>query len=249
MTVNYLTQGRISIVTIQREEKRNAINAEVTAGLDAAFNQFEDDPDQWVAILTGGQSVFSAGTDLREGPGEPTERGGAYGLITRRRSKPLIAAVEGVAFGGGFELAMTADLVVAASDARFALPEVKRGVIANSGALFRAARGLPPNVAKELLLTGAELSATRAHELGFVNRVSAPGEALATALDLAGEIAANAPVSVSQTLQAVDAVIAADDEAGWDATARGQAVVVASEDHLEGITAFFERREPVWKGG
>lgn len=246
--VSHERRGHVAIITIHREDKRNAVNADVAAGLDAAFNDFDDDPDQWVAILTGGTAVFSAGTDLATGPGRPTERGGEYGLIRRRRTKPLIAAVEGVAFGGGFELAMSADMVVAASNARFALPEVRRGVIANSGALFRTARLLPVNVAKELLLTGAEISPERARKLGFVNRVCEPGEALATAIELAETIAANSPVSVQQTLQAIDAVVALDDDDGWAATVAGQAVVTASEDMAEGISAFFEKRPPQWKG-
>lgn len=241
-------RGRVTIVTITREEKRNAVNADVAAGIDAAFNDFEDDPDQWVAIITGGPNLFCAGTDLKDGPGRGTERGGEYGIIRRRRTKPLIAAVEGLAFGGGFEICMASDMVVAAEDARFALPEVKRGVIANSGALFRTARLVPPNVAKELLLTGEEISAGRAHELGFVNRVVATGSALDEAVSLAETIAGNAPVSVQQTLQAVDAVLSGTDDEGWSATARGQAEVMASEDLNEGIAAFLEKREPRWQG-
>ena len=246
--VDVSARGRVTIVTITREEKRNAINADVAAGLDAAFNDFDDDPDQWVAVLTGGPNVFCAGTDLRDGPGRPTERGGEYGVIRRRRSKPLIAAVEGLAFGGGCELCMASDLVVAADDARFALPEVKRGVIANSGALFRAARLMPPNVAKELLLTGTEISAERAAELGFVNRVVAKGTALDEAVRLAEQIAANSPVSVQQTLQAVDAVLRGTDDEGWSATARGVAEVMASDDMKEGVAAFLEKRDPEWTG-
>ena len=246
--VDVTARGRVTIVTITREEKRNAINADVAAGLDAAFNDFDDDPDQWVAVLTGGPNVFCAGTDLRDGPGRPTERGGEYGVIRRRRSKPLIAAVEGLAFGGGCELCMASDLVVAADDARFALPEVKRGVIANSGALFRAARLMPPNVAKELLLTGTEISAERAAELGFVNRVVAKGTALDEAVRLAEQIAANSPVSVQQTLQAVDAVLRGTDDEGWSATARGVAEVMASDDMKEGVAAFLEKRDPEWTG-
>lgn len=246
--VDVMARGRVTIVTITREEKRNAINSDVAAGLDAAFNDFEDDPDQWVAVLTGGPNLFCAGTDLKDGPGRPTERGGEYGLIRRRRTKPLIAAVEGLAFGGGFEICMASDMVVAADDARFALPEVKRGVIANSGALFRTARLVPPNIAKELLLTGAEISAARAAELGFVNRVVVKGTALAEAVALAEQIAANAPVSVQQTLQAVDGVLSGTDDEGWSATAHGVAEVMASDDMKEGVAAFLEKRVPQWTG-
>lgn len=246
--VDVQVEGHVTVVTITRESKRNAINADVAAGLDAAFNDVEDDPTQWAAILTGGTSVFCAGTDLKDGPGRGTERGGEYGLIRRRRTKPLIAAVEGVAFGGGFELCMASDLVVAASDARFALPEVKRGVIANSGALFRTAQRMPPNLAKELLLTGDEITAERAAALGFVNRVVESGTALSEARRMADSIVANSPTSVQQTLQAVDAVLAHDDDLGWAATARGQQAVMASDDMREGISAFLEKRPPEWTG-
>lgn len=242
------TRGRVTIVSILRPDKRNAVNEEVTAGLDAAFNEFEDDPEQWVAVLTGTADLFSAGTDLISGPGDRTDRGGDYGLIRRVRTKPLIAAVEGVAFGGGFELAMACDMVVAGDGARFALPEVKRGVIATSGALFRAARLLPPNLAKELLLTGEEISAARAAELGFVNRVVPAGSALAAAVDLAEVVAANAPVSVRQTLRAVDAVLTADDVKAWKVTDEAIRAVMASEDLAEGLRAFAEKRAPEWRG-
>jgi enoyl-CoA hydratase len=156
--------------------------------------------------------------------------------------------VEGLALGGGFELCMASDMVVAANDARFALPEVKRGVIANSGALFRTARLVPPNIAKELLLTGSEISAVRAAELGFVNRVVPKGRALASAIELAETVAANSPVSVRNTLQAVDSLLSATDDAGWSATARGVAEVLASDDMKEGVAAFLEKRDPQWTG-
>lgn len=246
--VSHERRGGVSVITLHREDKRNAINAAVAAGLDQALNQFEDDPGQRVAVLTGGPTVFCAGTDLAEGPGEPTPRGGEYGIARRARTKPLIAAVEGVAYGGGFEITMACDLVVAAETARFALPEVKRGLVANTGALFRTTRLVPPNVAKELLLTGEPITAGEAHRLGFVNRVVAEGEALTGALALAEVIAANGPLAVSQTLQAVDATLASGDGAGWEATAAAQEVVLGSEDLNEGINAFFERRPPVWRG-
>lgn len=236
------------IVTLDREAKRNAIDEEMTGAIDAALNELEDAPELWVGVLTGGTKVFCAGTDLSGGSGEGTPRGGEYGIIRRRRTKPLVAAVEGVAFGGGLEIAMVCDLVVAARDARFGLPEVKRGVVATSGGLFRAPRSLPLNVAKELLLTGAELDVDRAERLGFVNRVVAPGEALAVATELARTIAENSPVSVRETLAAVDATVSADDDAGWVATEKAKEVVQTSKDAIEGIQAFFEKRTPNWPG-
>src|SRR5215470_12233100 len=121
--------GRVLVITIRREHKRNAIDASITAGLDAALNELEDDPELWCGILTGGPEVFSAGADLTSGPGDPTPRGGIAGIIRRDRTKPLIAAVEGYAFGGGMEMVLCCDLVVAARSAMFGLPEVRRGLM------------------------------------------------------------------------------------------------------------------------
>src|ERR1017187_1236896 len=149
--VRHEWHGRALVIRMEREAKRNAIDQSTTRGIDEALNLLEDDDQLWAGVITGTTAVFSAGTDLRDGAGGPTERGGEYGVIRRRRNKPLIAAVEGPAFGGGFEIALACDLVVASRTARFALPESRRGVVASSGALFRAMRALPLNVAKELL--------------------------------------------------------------------------------------------------
>jgi enoyl-CoA hydratase len=168
--------------------------------------------------------------------------------MRRHRDTPLIAAVDGLAFGGGFELALACDLIVAARDARFGLPEVARGVIATSGALFRAPRALPLNVAREMLLTGEPLSAERAWTLGLVNELAEPGAVLEAALALAARICANSPTSVRITLQALDTLVAGEDEVGWAATKTGQDEVRASKDMSEGISAFFEKRPPQWTG-
>lgn len=242
------TRGRVLIITMVRHAKRNAIDAAMTAAIDQTLNDFEDDPELWAAILTGGADMFCAGTDLAGGSGEPTERGGIYGVVGRASSKPLIAAVEGIAYGGGCEVAMACDLVVAASDARFGLPEVKRGLIASSGALFRAGRVLPLNVAKELLMTGDDLAVEDAHRYGFVNRVCEPGQALATALALAETIATNAPLAVAHSLQAIDRITSADDEQAWAISRDAAAANRASDDAKEGIAAFFEKRPPQWTG-
>ena len=154
MPVDVERRGRILIITLQRVEKRNALDASITAGLDAALNELDDDPELWCGILTGGTAFFSAGADLAGGPGDPTPRGGIVGIINRRRVKPLIAAVEGFALGGGMELVLCCDLVVASTEATFGLPEVKRGLMPDFGGAFRVARVLPANVARELLLTG-----------------------------------------------------------------------------------------------
>jgi enoyl-CoA hydratase/carnithine racemase len=143
MSVKTERHNHILVVKMARPEKRNALNAAMTAGIDAAMNELEDDPDLWCGILTGTDSVFSAGADLTEAPGEPTERGGIVGLINRKRSKPLIAAVEGVALGGGVELILCCDLVVASSKAVFGLPEVKRGLMPDFGGAFRIGDSCP----------------------------------------------------------------------------------------------------------
>jgi enoyl-CoA hydratase/carnithine racemase len=247
-TVHSERRGRVLVVRIDREAKRNAIDRMTASGIDEALNLLEDDDQLWVGVITGTTTVFSAGTDLKDGTGGPTERGGEYGVIRRRRSKPLIAAVEGPAFGGGFEIALACDLVVASRTAGFALPESRRGVIASSGALFRAMRALPLNVARELLITGAVLDADRGYQLGFVNRVTDPGQALAVALELAGDICASSPVSVSASLSAITEQHDAADAAGWEVTARAVDRVKSGDDIREGISAFFEKREPRWTG-
>jgi enoyl-CoA hydratase len=240
--------GRVLLVRMERPAKRNALDAAMTAGLDAALNELDDDPDLWAGVLAGTAVAFSAGTDLVAGAGGPTARGGNYGVVRRDRATPLIAAVEGLAYGGGFELVLACDLVVAARPARFALPETARGLVANCGALFRAPRALPPNVAREMLLTGDPLDAERAWSLGLVNRLVEAGEAEPAALELAQRVCEHAPVAQQASLRAVGEVVAEQDERGWAATARAQDVIDASADAAEGLAAFRERREPRWTG-
>lgn len=248
MPVRQDVDGDIVVITLDREAKRNAINGEMAQAIDAALNTFEDDPSLRVAILTGGPNVFCAGTDIAEGSGALTERGGEYGIIRRRSPKPIIAAVEGFAFGGGFEIALACHLVVAAANATFGLPEVRRGLVATSAGLFRAPRALPLNVARELLLTGDPITADRAERIGVVNRVTDPGGAVAGAIELGRRIGLNAPTSIRATLEALDAMTDGDDERGWAATDVAKETILASEDRAEGIQAFFERREPQWPG-
>ncbi len=212
------------------------------------MNRLDDDPDLWVGVLTGGPDMFCAGTDMAATSGRPTERGGIYGVVGRQRAKPLIAAVEGVAFGGGFEVVMACDMVVAATNARFALPEVKRGLVASSGALFRASRVLPLNVAKYLLTTGAELTPAKAEHHGLVNELCEPGQALTAAGALAETITSNSPVAARLALQAVDRIVAANDDEAWAISADFRNQVMASEDSKEGVAAFFEKRAPQWTG-
>ena len=143
MSVDISYHDQIIIIKMARPEKRNALNSEITAGIDKAMNELEDNPELLCGILTGDESIFSAGADLATGAGEPTERGGTVGLIHRKRTKPLIAAVEGLALGGGLELILCCDLVVASRTAAFGLPEIKRGLMPDFGGAFRVSRFLP----------------------------------------------------------------------------------------------------------
>jgi enoyl-CoA hydratase len=246
--VSTTRHDHVLVIEMTRHAKRNAIDSEMTAALDAALNLLEDDPDLRCGILTGGDTVFCAGTDLVAGAGPPTQRGGNYGVVARTRSTPVIAAVERAALGGGLEIALACDLVIAGRSAQFGLPEVTHGVVANCGALFRAPRALPVHIAKQLLLTGRPISADRAHALGLVNDVVDDRYAARAALALAATIAANAPVAVRATLDAVNATTRDADAVGWAITADADARVHASLDLTEGITAFTERRAARWTG-
>ena len=239
--------GRVLVIEIQREEKRNAIDPDLTTGIDAALNELEDDPELWVGIITGGTSVFSAGSDLRLTGGRPTPRGGEYGVIRRAHVKPLIAAVEGLALGGGMEIVLACDLVIASHSASFGLPEIKRGLLALYGGVFRAPRALPLNIAKEVVLTGDPISAERAAAFGFVNVLCANGQALAEAKKMAARIVVNAPISVRESLRVVERTIGAFDDFAWEATKDAARVVYASDDSREGREAFLEKRDAVWR--
>jgi enoyl-CoA hydratase/carnithine racemase len=216
--------------------------------LDDALNELDDDTGLWVGVLTGTREVFSAGSDLTSGGDYVTARGGEYGIIRRDRRKPLIAAVEGPALGGGLEIVLACDLVVASTSATFGLPEVTIGVIPTCAGLFRAPRSLPLSIAKQLILTGRPIGARRAYEVGLVNWLVGPGTALEAALELAAQIGENAPVSVQECLAAVNRIVATEDDVGWRMTDRALAAVMESEDAREGVSAFFEKRSPVWRG-
>lgn len=248
MSVETSRHNRILVVKMVRPEKRNALNRAMTVGIDAAMNELEDNPELWCGILTGTESVFSAGADLSEGTGEPTERGGIAGLITRKRTKPLIAAVEGMALGGGLELILCCDMVVASSAAVFGFPEVKRGLMADFGGAFRISRFVPINVAREMLLTGTNLTAERAERLGLVNAVAEPGKALSGALALAEKICENAPLAVRETLGIFSAEVNGDESEIWKLSNDAHARLLQTEDFKEGWSAFFEKRAPKWTG-
>lgn len=240
--------GRVLVISMQREHKRNAVDRELADAIDAALNQLDDDPELWAGILTGTTSVFSAGSDLASKGDYVTERGGEYGVIRRARRKPLIAAVEGFALGGGFEIVLACDLIVASRAARFGLPEVCRGLIPTCGALFRGPTVLPVNLAREMILTGVPMSAERLQAAGVVNVVTDAGGALAAALSLAGQICTNAPLAVQACLTAVNSLVGSEADAGWSATESALAAISGTADQREGVLAFFEKRQPAWVG-
>lgn len=231
---------------MRREAKRNAVNRELADAMDAEFNRLEDDPDLWVGILTGTPLVFSAGSDLSAGGDYYTERGGEYGIIRRKRANPLIAAVEGPALGGGLEIVLACDAVVASRGAVFGFPEAARGVLASCAGLFRAPRALPLNVAREMVMTCQPIGAERLHGLGFVNQLTDNGGAVAGALQMAEQICQNAPLSVRGSLQVIEAMVSSDDEAGWVATVAAREAVGRTNDCSEGVQAFLGKRPPVW---
>lgn len=240
-------EEHVLVLTLTRADKRNAIDGEMTQAIDRAMNRLDDDPDLWVGIITGGPDIFCAGTDMALTSGPPTERGGIYGVVGRTRTKPLIAAVEGFAFGGGFEVVMACDMVVAADNVRFGLPEVKRGLVASSGALLRVQRVLPLNVARHVLLTGTDLSAVDAERHGLVNVLTAPGQALTGAREVAAAITANAPLAVQHSLAVVNQLVGATDDHGWKLTREARDANMATEDAKEGVAAFFDKRPPEWQ--
>lgn len=251
--VDYEIRGRVALLTINRPEARNAVNGAVANGMEEAIDRLEADDDVWVGIITGTGPVFSAGADLKavasgEASALQTTRGGFAGIARRERTKPIIAAVNGPAYAGGCEIALACDLVVASTEAKFGIPEVKRSLVAAAGGLFRLPRALPKNVAMELALTGDPIDAERAYELGLVNRLCEPGALIDTAIALADQITANAPLAVRASREIVTkGMLAADDDA-WRITNEAFAAVAASEDFAEGPKAFIEKRAPEWKG-
>ncbi len=251
--IEYRTDGRTAIVTINRPEARNAVNGDVATGIEEAIDRLEADDDLWTGIITGVPPVFCAGADLKVinagRMADLTTRRGGFGGITRRaRSKPIIAAVDGPALAGGTEIVLACDLVVASTTASFGIPEVKRSLAAAAGGLFRLPRKIPVNVAMECTLTGDPITAERAHSFGLVNQLVEPGAALGAALELAARIAANAPVAVRASRQVVIATTAGDEEDGWRRSDEAMAAAASSEDFKEGLTAFIEKRPPAWTG-
>src|SRR5882762_2131311 len=246
--------AHVRLVTLRRPEARNAVNGAVALALERIVHEIEADPDAWVVVLTGaGGQAFSSGADLKEVAAGRldtlwTHDGGFAGFVRAARAKPWIAAVDGLALAGGFEIALACDMIVASEDAAFGLPEVTRGMIAAAGGLYRLPRALPRAVALELIATGERLTADRAAALGLVNRVVPKERTLPTSLELAGAIVRNAPLAVWESLVIARQAIDLDDDALGKLSAEGQTRLMQSEDFHEGPRAFVEKRAPRWMG-
>lgn len=244
----------IALVTLNRPEKRNAVNPAVSEALEAIVKAIDADPQIRAAILTSSlPRVFCAGADLEaiatgKGRGTETAFGGFAGFVYAQRKTPWIAAVEGFALGGGLELALACDMIVAGAEAKFGLPEVKRGLLANAGGVHRIVNAVPRNLAYELLATGEALDASRAHHFGLVNRLADAGGALAAARDLAEQVVANAPLAVQYSLQAAKASLSQPDGVGRGIANERFYALRETEDYQEGPRAFLEKRTPVWTG-
>lgn len=243
-------RGAVQVVTFDRPAVRNAFDLEMSQRVAAAMDELDGDDTLSVGVVTGADGCFSAGMDLKafargEFPGVPVR--GFAGITQKASDKPLIAAVEGPALAGGFEIAVACDLIVAGESAIFGVPEVRRGLVALAGGLRQLARRVPRGIAKELALTGQPIGAARAAELGLVNRVVPDGAALDAALELAATIAANAPLALRATKRILDEQDAWDGDDFWARQGEIAGPVIISADAREGAVAFAEKRDPVWQ--
>src|SRR3954463_4530739 len=247
-----LTERRdnVLVITLNRPEARNAVNLALAEGIAAGLDELDSDDALSVGGITGAGGFFCAGV----GPqafvtGERPWVGdrGFAGIAQRASRKPLIAAVEGFALAGGFEIALSCDLIVASREARFGIPEVKRSLVAAAGALLRLPKRIPYHLAMELALTGEPISAERAHEIGIVNRLAEPGAALDAALELAGQMLKNAPLALIASKEILQKAVDWPEEEGWAKQGEISGPVFTPEDAREGATAFAKKREPVWR--
>jgi enoyl-CoA hydratase len=245
-------RDHIALLTLNRPEARNAVSPEVSETMATLLDEIEADADLRAVVLTGRGEVFSAGADLKvvaQGRANDIARGkgGFAGIVTRNFPKPLIAAVNGPALAGGFEIVLSCDLVVSVETARFGIPEVKRGLMAAAGGLIRLPKRVPLAIALELAMTGDPIDAQRALQLGLVNRVVAADRLVDEAIALAERIGENSPAAVRASRQLVREAAELTEEEGWKRTLELMMPVFESGDAIEGATAFAEKRPPVWR--
>ena len=244
-------RDNVLVITINRPEARNAVNGEVATGVAAALDQLDGEAALSVGVLTGSGGTFSSGMDLKgflRGETPVIEGRGLAGLTEAPPRKPLIAAVEGYALAGGFEMVLACDLVVASREAKFGIPEVKRGLVAGGGGLLRLPQRLPYYVAMELALTGDSITGEQAQAYGLVNRVVDAGKALDGALELAAALAANGPLALAASKEILRRSLDWTEAEGWKQQLDIMGPVFASQDAREGAAAFAEKRPPRWQG-
>ncbi len=242
----------ILLITLDRPEARNAFNGEMARQMERIIDAYEDNDQLWVAVIRANGPTFCAGQDLksaRTGDLGVTRKRGAFGLMRTPPEKPLIACIEGQAFAGGMEMALSCDLIVASEESQFALTEAKRALMAGGGGCFRLPRRIPYHIAMEMIMTGAAFTARRMHHFGLVNRLQKAEETFDAAVELARLLIANSPIAV-QASGAVAARSHAErwsDAECWKHQAPYFQKMLDSEDRLEGLAAFAEKRDPVWK--
>jgi len=244
-------RGRVEVLRMNRPEARNAMSPELSLAMEHAFDEIEADRDVWTVVLTGTGPIFCAGADLKvvaSGGGADINapKGGFGGLTLRDFPKPVIAAVQGPALAGGFELVLACDLVVAAEEATFGLPESKRGLLAAAGGPIRLAHRIALATALEIVMTGDQIPVQRAYELGLVNRVVPADKVVDEAVALAERINENSPTAVRAGRRLVRESVGRPEQHGWDLTSELANVVFRSGDAIEGATAFAEKRQPTW---
>lgn len=241
----------VMTITMNRPEAKNAMNKNMSELIAAALDELDASDDLRVAVLTGAGGTFCSGMDLKGFlAGEtPSVKGRGFGGLTEKPPvKPLIAAIEGYALAGGFELAIACDLIVAGASSKFGIPEVKRSLVAGAGGLIRLPDQVAPRIAMELALTGDFITAARAHEINLINQVVEEGKALEAAIALAGRIAANGPLAVAASKKIIQDYASWPHDKRWAEQGKIMAPIFTSEDAREGATAFAEKRAPVWKG-
>jgi enoyl-CoA hydratase len=244
-------RGQVLVITMNRPDQRNAVNAAVAEGIAHAVDELDGGDELAVGVLTGAGKGFCAGMDLKAfvtGERPWFEDRGFAGITQRTPVKPMIAAIEGFAMAGGLEVALACDLIVAAKGARLGIPESKRSLVAAGGGLLRLPRVLPRNVAMEMALTGDPILAERAYELGMVNRLAEAGQALDSALELAGEISVNAPLSLVGSKRILTESVDWPDSEFFARQQEISGPIFDSGDAKEGAKAFAEKRPPEWQG-
>lgn len=253
--VTFEKRGNIAIFTLNRPEAMNAVNGPMCELMERHMAEFEADDDLWIGILEScHEKVFCAGADLKSiAKKEPviTKKGNFLGFVAYPRTKPIIAAVDGLALAGGLEIVLACDMVVASRKAKFGVTEVKRSLIPASGGMFRLPRKIPQQIATEIILTGDPIDADRAYQLGLVNKIAEPGRqsVLDAALELAGRVTVNAPLAVREAKACIDEMTTRGmDDADFKRSNIGFVSLVKTPDFKEGPKAFAEKRAPKWTG-